>query len=259
MKFIHFRKSAKCFYTHLHHVTKRKYSNLLINCIAQQHKTENNNNNNNTTQIIDTETNNTVITTNNQITQPRQYKCPHCTSSFRQSGHLSTHILIKHTPQKMFKCLHPGCNKTFPVKWALRTHMNIHNNTKRFICQFCQESFHQKINMITHILNRHNNGKNNYTCDHCNKTFVTKYQLASHLRSKHYTIDEIHSIIDFIQKKHMFPNLKSNLGKLLIYILKQDRTNNIKKIKEYFNQSIMLNTNDEILFLNQLKKITEIP
>lgn len=111
------------------------------------------------------------------------FPCNYCDKHFKQSGHLSTHIKLKHNHEKMHFCEFPNCTKKFPVKWALRTHMKIHSSKKEFTCHLCDKSFHQKVNLKSHINLNHEKIK--YNCNECEKCFNNKYLLKYHVNNVH--------------------------------------------------------------------------
>jgi uncharacterized Zn-finger protein len=106
--------------------------------------------------------------------------CGVCNKDFKQSGHLDTHIKLKHCDAKPYHCNHLGCNKSFAVRWALRTHMKTHEE-KRFCCNYCDKKFHQKAQMETHI--KYNHFGMSYKCEICNKHFPNHYLLKYHCRT----------------------------------------------------------------------------
>lgn len=108
----------------------------------------------------------------------RRYKCKLCEKVFKQSGHLDTHIRLKHSEERPFHCNFPGCNKSFPVRWALKTHSKIHKK-KHFSCNFCDSEFHQKVQLETHIKFKHLGIS--FDCVNCNKQFESKYALKYHM------------------------------------------------------------------------------
>jgi len=107
----------------------------------------------------------------------KKYKCKICDKEFKQSGHLDTHIKLKHSDEKAFHCGFPGCNKSFPLRWALKTHSKIHKE-KEFSCNYCDKKFHQKVQLSTHIQFKHLGIS--CDCEKCGKQFESKYVLKYH-------------------------------------------------------------------------------
>lgn len=108
----------------------------------------------------------------------RKYKCRICYKEFKQSGHLDTHIKLKHSEERPFHCNFPGCNKSFPVRWALKTHVNIHKE-REHSCNYCDKSFHQKVQLLNHIKFQHLGIS--HDCEFCGKKLQSKYVLKYHL------------------------------------------------------------------------------
>lgn len=109
----------------------------------------------------------------------RKYKCRICSKEFKQSGHLDTHLKLKHSEEKPYQCNYPGCNKSFPVRWALKTHAKIHKE-KEHSCNYCEKRFHQKVQLTNHIKFKHLGIL--CGCELCGKQFENKYILSYHLQ-----------------------------------------------------------------------------
>lgn len=121
----------------------------------------------------------------------RKYKCRICSKEFKQSGHLDTHIRLKHSEEKPFECNFPGCNKSFPVRWALKTHLKIHKEKDKS-CNYCNKRFHQKVQLINHIKFKHLGIS--FDCNFCGKQFESKYILKYHLKKCDFTKEVVVSI-----------------------------------------------------------------
>lgn len=118
---------------------------------------------------------------NNQfkIRQNGKHICGVCKKEFNQSGHLDTHIKLKHSNIKPYHCNHPGCKKSFAVRWALRSHKKNHEE-KQYNCNYCDKKFHQKVQMETHIKYVHFGIA--YKCEICDKKFENPYTLKYHFK-----------------------------------------------------------------------------
>ena len=56
-------------------------------------------------------------------------KCPICSKILSKKTRLSTHLKIKHSDQKPYKC--PKCPAAFKIKWILKNHMKRHKDKLR--------------------------------------------------------------------------------------------------------------------------------
>jgi hypothetical protein len=89
-------------------------------------------------------------------------------------------------PDRVFKCEHPGCGKTFKLKQHLKHHEGSHLNVNRFMCnvQGCQKSFSRASRLDLHFKSAHS-GHNLFECieQGCGKIFAEKGNLLVHMRT----------------------------------------------------------------------------
>ena len=83
--------------------------------------------------------------------QPHKCTYSQCNKSFRQSQHLTRH-LITHTGEKSHNCAQ--CSKSFTDAGNLKRHLPTHSGEKAHNCLQCSKSFNQagdlKIRLLTH-------------------------------------------------------------------------------------------------------------
>jgi uncharacterized Zn-finger protein len=81
---------------------------------------------------------------------------------------------------KQFVCSHPGCNKEYSTKFALKRHAITHSKKKQFSCRFCSKKFaleqYQKEHEYIHT------NETPYTCgiDGCTEAFRQRAKLCLH-------------------------------------------------------------------------------
>ena len=139
-------------------------------------------------------------------------------------------------------CNMPGCSTSFQFPSELKRHLDIHNNTPRFKCPYCQFTAHLGTNFNDHMTAHY--GELEYKCNICGhiaksqsdlKTHIdihdeTKYKcticstICSTKKSHKDHVNEHHDIYEEIPKyrliiqpkvtekdmKRMFPNRKKN-------------------------------------------------
>lgn len=148
------------------------------------------------------------------------YECPHCSSTFKRSGHLTRH-LVTHSQTKPYNCTHPSCDKSFTrsdnlrrhllshattteqqlpftcslskcaksfsTKQRLNRHEDLHNRPTPFKCKICSESFAKKKVLSEHVTKAHEDIKTQHTCtyENCDSTFISPSHLKRHERNVH--------------------------------------------------------------------------
>ncbi|KAG6455801.1 hypothetical protein O3G_MSEX009386 [Manduca sexta] len=106
--------------------------------------------------------------------QSKQYKCPQCEAKFRHPEKLSLHMSAESHNNI---CIH--CNKTFASEKRLRLHLQIHRESKPFVCNICGNGFNMKKYLTTHMLKH---GTKNFQCLICKTKFGRQDMLQRHLR-----------------------------------------------------------------------------
>jgi len=112
-----------------------------------------------------------------------------CVKSHRPRWSLSQHILQNHSAREPFKC--GQCSRTLTSKHNLRRHEMLHAGVRRFLCQYCAQSFQQSVSLTCHLLKRHADkvdsdpNKWAYRCRFCSERFVHTCQLRRHVQTQH--------------------------------------------------------------------------
>ena len=117
------------------------------------------------------------------------YRClhPNCDKIFRFKSEISRHLLT-HLPERPLMCQIEGCKKSFKRQDALRNHTKIHSQDHQFECSLplCNRKFITKSALKYHIL-KHKDQKL-FGCSFvgCHKSFITKSQLKQHEKAINY-------------------------------------------------------------------------
>ncbi|CRK95902.1 CLUMA_CG009348, isoform A [Clunio marinus] len=115
----------------------------------------------------------------NHKLRPCRLPCKIC-GKFIPTKSLKKHLNKVHYNNKPYQC--DICGKKFckiSLAGHMITHIDLEHRTKDFHCYICENSFFNKKNLQTHILNVHEKPKH-LTCSLCGRFFNTKESLKNH-------------------------------------------------------------------------------
>ncbi|XP_023333711.1 zinc finger protein 70 isoform X2 [Eurytemora carolleeae] len=129
----------------------------------------------------------------------RSYSCKICGQSFSRDTALMKHVKAEHVGKeniesgkstklrgdksaKVHSC--SFCNKSFPSKYKLEKHSNLH--TTPFPCELCDQKFSNSIKLSRHMNHSHELDVKielGHTCAICEKEFTATSMLTNHMRT----------------------------------------------------------------------------
>ena len=113
----------------------------------------------------------------------KMFKClsPGCGKTFKFKSDMERHVVI-HTNTRPYACAHPSCGKTFKRPDALKSHMETHNEEVHLECPVpgCKAQFQKKSALQYHLLKHQK--PNHFLCSFqgCHQTFTSYNDLKQH-------------------------------------------------------------------------------
>jgi uncharacterized Zn-finger protein len=110
-----------------------------------------------------------------------QHKClwKNCGKSFATPSALGKHKTTVHLGEKPFECPEEGCNISFGRAGDVKRHIQVHDEKKKYKCEFCDRSFGRSDHMRSHVRTVHQNIKP-FKCQLCGNSFARPRQLRLH-------------------------------------------------------------------------------
>lgn len=145
--------------------------------------------------------------------------CSHCPEQLSNLDNLTMHMASVHLDEirvpnfSLFVCGY--CEKEFPTKDGLRTHMKLHSEVKpspKFVCETCGKEFPAMSKLKKHSLTH--SGIKPFACSLCVKTFSQACNLKKHTTAVHpeNIVDPDLFVCGFCQKEfHVKERLKMHM------------------------------------------------
>ena len=105
--------------------------------------------------------------------------CQQCGKVCTDYNAMKFHVRQVHCDRTL-KCTHANCRKVFKTQVALKSHLDIHEGIKNFVCSECGFAFRSKQEMKGHMLRKHSHVKRSIPCEICGKLFRHMSNLKSH-------------------------------------------------------------------------------
>ena len=105
-----------------------------------------------------------------------------CRKSFSGRSQLETHLCVKHTNHKRYKCDNNNCQRTYANMYAYLQHMKKCGSTGRMPCGECTASFDTPSARKEHRWAKHPKPHQKHTCL-CGKVYMWRPSLARHKKT----------------------------------------------------------------------------
>ncbi|KAM3957676.1 zinc finger Y-chromosomal protein 1-like [Aphomia sociella] len=115
------------------------------------------------------------------IIEKRKFLCEICGKDFSKFANVDIHIKQTHCVQKC-----KDCNKTFPSRYALETHVENVHKTDVLKCPLCPKVLGTRYLKRRHLALVHDYKSVQVSCDLCSMIFTRNHKLQLHKRRVHY-------------------------------------------------------------------------
>ena len=115
------------------------------------------------------------------------FKCKLCPKTKKKKSELGIHISRVHKLGTMIMC--HNCPEVFFYQNQLETHMLVHSDERRFICDVCGLKLKSANRVRAHKITRHMSEEEKflrnekYKCKTCNKKYINRVRLLTHAES----------------------------------------------------------------------------
>ncbi|KAG7165588.1 Zinc finger protein 768-like 1 [Homarus americanus] len=114
------------------------------------------------------------------VKQNFAFVCEYCGIKLPSRHMLSKHSRMTHKVGITWSC--PHCDYKTKRNHTLKRHMELHLESRNFMCEICGNSFQALATLKDHHNFVHSDERN-YKCSECNKSFKNKSSLARHCRT----------------------------------------------------------------------------